>query len=87
MDQIAILWYYLVQVLEAWKNSLDISRTVLENPLFPTHINYDIPKDIAAYGLIREVEQYELTKNVRFAFVDWVGENIHRIYNFSPSNL
>lgn len=32
-----------------------------------------------AYGLIREVEQYELTKNVRFAFIDWVGENIPRM--------
>lgn len=35
--------------------------------------------DIVAYGLIREVEQYELTQNVRFAFIDWVGENIHRM--------
>jgi len=35
--------------------------------------------DIVAYGLLREVEQYELTQNVRFVFVDWVGENIHRM--------
>lgn len=39
----------------------------------------NLKDDIVAYGLIREVEQYELTQNVRFAFVDWVGENIHRM--------
>jgi hypothetical protein len=35
--------------------------------------------NIVAYGLLREVEQYELTQNVRFVFVDWVGENINRM--------
>jgi len=35
--------------------------------------------DIVGYGLFRGVETFDLTQNVRFAFINWVGENIHRM--------
>eukprot|EP01111_Echinosteliopsis_oligospora_P003829 TRINITY_DN1600_c0_g1_i1.p1 TRINITY_DN1600_c0_g1~~TRINITY_DN1600_c0_g1_i1.p1 ORF type:complete len:506 (+),score=171.78 TRINITY_DN1600_c0_g1_i1:77-1594(+) len=35
--------------------------------------------DMVGYGLYRTVETFDLTQNVRFAFINWVGENIHRM--------
>jgi len=36
--------------------------------------------DIVAYGLVRIVEEFDLSQNVRFVFVNWVGENINRMF-------
>jgi len=35
--------------------------------------------DIVAYGLVREVERFDESDTVKFAFINWVGEGINRM--------
>lgn len=35
--------------------------------------------DIVAYGLIRQTEKFDDSQRVMFAFINWTGENIHRM--------
>jgi len=35
--------------------------------------------DNVAYGLVRQVEKFDDSNRVMFAYVNWVGENIHRM--------
>ncbi|KAM9969171.1 hypothetical protein ACTFIW_003722 [Dictyostelium discoideum] len=35
---------------------------------------------IVAYGLVREVERFDLSDTIKFAFIDFVGEDINRMF-------
>lgn len=35
--------------------------------------------DIVAYGLVRQTEKFDDSQRVMFAFINWTGENIHRM--------
>lgn len=35
--------------------------------------------DIVAYGLVRQMERFEESDRVMFAFINWIGENVHRM--------
>ncbi len=35
--------------------------------------------DIVGYGLVRIVEKFDDSDTVKFVFIKWVGENIHRM--------
>jgi len=38
-----------------------------------------LKEDVVAYGLVRQVERFDDSNRVMFAYVNWVGENIHRM--------
>jgi len=35
--------------------------------------------DVVAYGLVRQVERFDDSNRVMFAYINWVGEEIHRM--------
>jgi len=38
-----------------------------------------LKEDVVAYGLVRQVERFDDSNRVMFAYINWVGENIHRM--------
>jgi len=38
-----------------------------------------LKEDVVVYGLVRQVEKFDDSNRVMFAYVNWVGENIHRM--------
>ncbi|EGC39067.1 hypothetical protein DICPUDRAFT_12292, partial [Dictyostelium purpureum] len=39
-----------------------------------------LKSNIVAYGLVREVERFDLSDTVKFAFINFVGEEIPRMF-------
>lgn len=39
----------------------------------------NLQDDIVGYGLVRLIEQIDQSETVKFCFVNWVGDNIHRM--------
>jgi len=39
----------------------------------------NLKDDIVAYGIVREVHRFDDSNTVKFAFINWQGQNIHRM--------